>query len=471
MPPVRQRSEPSKHAPRSPKVLEIYQTWNGLHVDTLHARHGPITAGLAAYERSSKPVNPGYATVQAFVPGPFTSRVQADLQFSLPGLSPGQLQEVFRKVDGQWFAHIDPAWTTEMVNVDAVRTIDDVLAVEHIERDEDGNLILPISDRDWLNIHIDRMRLRVRLVDAAKRVRPGPILKKTDTFFLGLLSLTSFMGATLGLLAYFAPPTPDASLADYRRFVEVVQPTLVAPPDVSIPEPSGRASGADADSAPSSKPEDPSEGRHISQAKADKAIADQAGLLGFLSQAGASSGMGGEVSSGLLEDIGAHHGPKYVGVGWVKGGTGPGGTGEIGSIGMSGPRCPPGSTCRGLGPGTGPGLGGTKPQPRILTVPQDVIQLGNIDRAMVDQVIKQNLAKFKYCYQRQVQRNPSLKGKVVSRFVIAGDGTVSKAETKSSTISPAVDNCVAKTMARLQFPKPKGGGIAIVSYPFVFSTN
>ena len=73
--------------------------------------------------------------------------------------------------------------------------------------------------------------------------------------------------------------------------------------------------------------------------------------------------------------------------------------------------------------------------------------------------------------QRQLQRDPNLSGKSINRFVIARDGTVSSSATKVSTISPAVDACLEQTMARLQFPEPKGGGIAIVSYPFVFNVN
>jgi hypothetical protein len=34
----------------------------------------------------------------------------------------------------------------------------------------------------------------------------------------------------------------------------------------------------------------------------------------------------------------------------------------------------------------------------------------------------------------------------------------------------SVDGCIARAVQRMLFPKPKGGGIVIVSYPFVLRT-
>jgi hypothetical protein len=35
--------------------------------------------------------------------------------------------------------------------------------------------------------------------------------------------------------------------------------------------------------------------------------------------------------------------------------------------------------------------------------------------------------------------------------------------------NPAVESCINGRFMRFQFPEPKGGGIVIVSYPFIFS--
>ena len=58
------------------------------------------------------------------------------------------------------------------------------------------------------------------------------------------------------------------------------------------------------------------------------------------------------------------------------------------------------------------------------------------------------------------------------KFVINKEGGVSSATTKSSTLkNPIVEQCVNARFLRMKFPKPKGGGIVIVSYPFVFNAQ
>ena len=79
------------------------------------------------------------------------------------------------------------------------------------------------------------------------------------------------------------------------------------------------------------------------------------------------------------------------------------------------------------------------------------------------------MRKITYCYQRERTKNRNLSGKITVKFVISKDGSVSQAKTHSSTMgNKAVDACINSTFKRFKFPKPKGGGIAIVKYPFIF---
>ena len=58
------------------------------------------------------------------------------------------------------------------------------------------------------------------------------------------------------------------------------------------------------------------------------------------------------------------------------------------------------------------------------------------------------------------------------KFVISKTGSVSKASTKSSTLNnSAVEGCINSRFMRFKFPEPKGGGIVIVSYPFIFQPS
>jgi hypothetical protein len=58
------------------------------------------------------------------------------------------------------------------------------------------------------------------------------------------------------------------------------------------------------------------------------------------------------------------------------------------------------------------------------------------------------------------------------QFTIAASGQVIASVLQYSTIANArVENCVVQAVKRWEFPKPLGGGIVIVSYPFVLTPN
>jgi TonB family protein len=80
------------------------------------------------------------------------------------------------------------------------------------------------------------------------------------------------------------------------------------------------------------------------------------------------------------------------------------------------------------------------------------------------------MAQIRYCYQRELTKNPTLGGKITVKFVIAKDGTVSSATITTSTMAnPTVESAICARFLRFQFPAPEGGGIVIVKYPFIFS--
>lgn len=109
--------------------------------------------------------------------------------------------------------------------------------------------------------------------------------------------------------------------------------------------------------------------------------------------------------------------------------------------------------------------------PKPSAPPGDLmVVLGALDRSVIEAVVKRNRAQIQYCYQRELTKNPNLAGSVTVKFVIARDGTVSTATTKSTTLrNELVEACINARFMRFQFPEPRGGGIVVVSYPFVFS--
>ena len=114
---------------------------------------------------------------------------------------------------------------------------------------------------------------------------------------------------------------------------------------------------------------------------------------------------------------------------------------------------------------------GDKKEGRMISDPNEVMYVGPaMDRALIDKVIKQNMNRLRYCYQRELSKDPTLSGKSVVKFSIDKAGGVSSAAIKSSSMnSAAVESCMTKTFMSFNFPEPKGGGVVIVSYPFLFS--
>ncbi len=122
---------------------------------------------------------------------------------------------------------------------------------------------------------------------------------------------------------------------------------------------------------------------------------------------------------------------------------------------MTVPTWEPGMRGAGLAPG--------------LALEREATVLGALDKGVIQQVIQRHMNELRYCYQRELTQDPSLAGRVEVKFVVARDGTVSSASVASSTLgNQAVDSCIVGRFLRFRFPEPRGGGIVVVRYPFVF---
>lgn len=104
---------------------------------------------------------------------------------------------------------------------------------------------------------------------------------------------------------------------------------------------------------------------------------------------------------------------------------------------------------------------------RILVRDRAVV-MGALDRSVIDAYIRRNLAKVLWCYENGLKKNPGIAGRVVINFVISANGDVVSSKVQKTTLGNAeIENCIAEHIKKIKFPKPKGGGIVIVNYPFV----
>ena len=93
---------------------------------------------------------------------------------------------------------------------------------------------------------------------------------------------------------------------------------------------------------------------------------------------------------------------------------------------------------------------------------------GSLSKEQVYKVVKAHFAGVKYCYEKELQHKSSLSGNIDIFWVIQPDGTVSKANVKSSAMNDAaVEGCIVRQVKQWQFPKAPGQTI-VGRFPFVF---
>lgn len=216
-----------------------------------------------------------------------------------------------------------------------------------------------------------------------------------------------------------------------------------------------------------------------------KALAATAGIVGMLRQSvgawnsptsmfGAESALGRDPDDALGKllgnQIGANNGfggLDSIGTGRGGGGDGKGtvGLGRLGTIGHG----------HGTGGGDGYGSGAGGPirdhiakVPRVRSNPPEIH--GSLSKEIIRRTIGLHINEVRHCYSQELTAHPDLQGRVTVKFIISPTGTVQAAAAENSDLGNAkVEQCVAQAVRRWPFPAPEGGGLVIVSYPFVFS--
>ncbi len=184
-----------------------------------------------------------------------------------------------------------------------------------------------------------------------------------------------------------------------------------------------------------------------------------------------SGGLGGELKSAMGGLFGSAAGDSkgFGGLGLkgeAGGGGGQGNTIGIGAVGTKG---------RGGGTGDyGDGVGvlGGKKGVDIGITASDPEVMGSLDKELIRQVIHRNRSAIKFCYESQLGRYPKLQGKVSVKFVINGEGNVISSNVAQTTMNNSeAETCIAGRVRTWLFPKPKGGGVVVVTYPFIFKPS
>jgi TonB family protein len=158
-------------------------------------------------------------------------------------------------------------------------------------------------------------------------------------------------------------------------------------------------------------------------------------------------------------------GPGFVGTGAAGGGTAQAtiGLGNVGTIGAAR------SQGEGNGSGYGRGFGGWRAQaPEV--IPGQASVTGSLDKEIIRRIIRRHINEVRFCYEQELAKRPALGGRITVQFTVAPSGQVITSQLRSSTMGDErVESCTVQAVRRWEFPQPPGGGVAVVSYPFVLT--
>ncbi len=97
---------------------------------------------------------------------------------------------------------------------------------------------------------------------------------------------------------------------------------------------------------------------------------------------------------------------------------------------------------------------------------------GSLPPEVVQRIVRQNLDRFRTCYEQGAKTNPTLEGRVTVSFVIAGSGDVTKAWDGGSDLpSKATASCVVQAFSAIKFPESEDKKISTVVAPILFAPD
>lgn len=349
--------------------------------------------------------------------------------------------------------------------------------------------LLPLEPGATATIAFGDVAFRLRRVS-----RPAGYLsrlsEKLDLAFLNVMLLVLFAGAALVATFHLRPASVDSAAGELHRvpdrFVQFI---------LSRPEPEPRdlrilarleadIAAGQARSAPRPRGAqgamgrrgEPATGERSAQragARDDEAVVERTALLRALGPGGppglaavtGGKGLGDALEGAIGELDGARRTSSGGFVGLGPKGSGPGG-GAAAIIG-SGPL-----RTRGRAGGR-PGYGPAGPQARQrgergidIAVGRPIV-VGTLSMDIIRRVIHGHRDQIRYCYARELTRQPDLSGKLTVKFTISTAGYVQQAAVSANALHhAALERCILQKVRSWKFPEPRGG-IVIVNYPFI----
>jgi hypothetical protein len=325
-------------------------------------------------------------------------------------------------------------------------------------------------------------------------VKGAPFWERINYQFLNLFLVLLFLQAGFIAFANNYPYDTDVVADDLFKNPSRMAKFVIKPPEVQKKPPGGQQKEEKAEPGEMAEKHKGEEGQmgkkdapKTNARSAPKAIDPNAkeivkrsGLLGALGRGGGglstvfgTGGLGGDLRGAVGNMFGPVVGDSQGlgGLGIRGSGSGGGGQGETIGIGAVGTKGRGG----GLGSyGTGVGGLGKKGDRDVNVSTGSAVVMGSIDKELIRKVIQDHAAQIRYCYEQQLAINPRLQGKVSIKWIINADGTASSAQVDRAATSledSKVHECMMARITSWAFPKPKGGGMAVITYPWILRSS
>lgn len=296
----------------------------------------------------------------------------------------------------------------------------------------------------------------------------GSVWRSIDHLFFGILAASLFLHFTGAACIVLSPKPADADLSLDElpdRFARVLLPPK--PPEPEQPK---------KDESPVAQVEEKKDVKK--DLKKKELPADSAQRKAVIQQKVASKGLlkilGSAGGSGALQDVlGSGTGSGDVAAALA----GARGVSIATADSVGGPRGGDAGRTAGIGDvGTAgggrvalAGKGDAKVSGKVAAAAPEV-DSADVDRAALARYIRDRLGAIRGCYERELKRNPGLKGKVVVRFNITPAGRAGDIRIEENSLGSAeVGACIQGLMRSWIFPFKPPDEVP-VQYPFLFTS-
>jgi outer membrane biosynthesis protein TonB len=140
----------------------------------------------------------------------------------------------------------------------------------------------------------------------------------------------------------------------------------------------------------------------------------------------------------------------------LGGSDGASGSVKLGGVDVSGSSAVGGATAVRV-----EGTTGAKVKIRLMAEAESTAGSGSLSKDKIREVIDRRKKDIERCYERELAKDPGLKGRLEIRWTIGEEGTVTQADVGENDLGSAVANCSKGVVRRWRFAKPDGGSITV----------